>query len=352
MEGMEAKALRPSLRGELTQLEDFEEVYNNNNNTNNNGTGISCDDFSIDELLNLQNGEFEEGSVEEEEEEEEKDSLCVDEESLTLSGGSSGAGDSESALTSELAVPDDDLAELEWVSHFVDDSFSDFSLLHPIEKQSTEFHSENQLEQPEPTRPGTNPTCFPSVPVKTRTKRARPTTQPWSRTNSLSQLTESNSTTSSSSSSSPPPCSASFSSNPCLIFNNNVVQTMEFLRNLGEPPIKKPKKKPAAVQAGAGAVVGPQFQRRCSHCQVQKTPQWRTGPLGPKTLCNACGVRFKSGRLFPEYRPACSPTFSSEVHSNSHRKVLEMRKKKEVVGSGPGPGPGSGSGLARVISSF
>uniref|UniRef100_A0A803Q9P5 GATA-type domain-containing protein n=1 Tax=Cannabis sativa TaxID=3483 RepID=A0A803Q9P5_CANSA len=91
------------------------------------------------------------------------------------------------------------------------------------------------------------------------------------------------------------------------------VPTMEFLRNLGEPPIKKPKKKPAAVQAGAGAVVGPQFQRRCSHCQVQKTPQWRTGPLGPKTLCNACGVRFKSGRLFPEYRPACSPTFSSEA---------------------------------------
>ncbi|KAK1397612.1 GATA transcription factor 9 [Heracleum sosnowskyi] len=65
--------------------------------------------------------------------------------------------------------------------------------------------------------------------------------------------------------------------------------------------------------------------RRCSHCLSQKTPQWRSGPSGPKTLCNACGVRYKSGRLLPEYRPAKSPTFVSYMHSNSHKKVLEMR---------------------------
>ncbi|XP_058727398.1 GATA transcription factor 9-like [Vicia villosa] len=65
--------------------------------------------------------------------------------------------------------------------------------------------------------------------------------------------------------------------------------------------------------------------RRCSHCLSQKTPQWRAGPLGPKTLCNACGVRYKSGRLLPEYRPAKSPTFVSYLHSNSHKKVLKMR---------------------------
>lgn len=65
--------------------------------------------------------------------------------------------------------------------------------------------------------------------------------------------------------------------------------------------------------------------RRCSHCLSQRTPQWRAGPLGPKTLCNACGVRYKSGRLLPEYRPAKSPTFVSYLHSNSHKKVLEMR---------------------------
>ncbi|KDP44040.1 hypothetical protein JCGZ_05507 [Jatropha curcas] len=67
--------------------------------------------------------------------------------------------------------------------------------------------------------------------------------------------------------------------------------------------------------------------RKCTHCEVTKTPQWREGPMGPKTLCNACGVRYRSGRLFPEYRPAASPTFVPSLHSNSHRKVVEMRKK-------------------------
>ncbi|KAH7447084.1 hypothetical protein KP509_01G090400 [Ceratopteris richardii] len=70
--------------------------------------------------------------------------------------------------------------------------------------------------------------------------------------------------------------------------------------------------------------------RRCSHCQSQKTPQWRAGPSGPKTLCNACGVRYKSGRLFDEYRPAKSPTFLSYKHSNSHKKVMEMRRRKTI----------------------
>ncbi|KAH9606233.1 hypothetical protein KSS87_012191 [Heliosperma pusillum] len=79
------------------------------------------------------------------------------------------------------------------------------------------------------------------------------------------------------------------------------------------------------------AKVGPSkagIGRKCLHCGSEKTPQWRAGPLGPKTLCNACGVRYKSGRLVPEYRPASSPTFSSELHSNSHRKIVEMRKQK------------------------
>ena len=35
----------------------------------------------------------------------------------------------------------------------------------------------------------------------------------------------------------------------------------------------------------------------CGHCGTRKTPQWRAGPAGRRTLCNACGVRFKSGRL-------------------------------------------------------
>ncbi|KAJ8632161.1 hypothetical protein MRB53_025497 [Persea americana] len=79
------------------------------------------------------------------------------------------------------------------------------------------------------------------------------------------------------------------------------------------------------------AVSGEVVVRKCSHCATEKTPQWRTGPMGPKSLCNACGVRYKSGRLVPEYRPAASPTFVLTQHSNSHRKVMELRRQKEVL---------------------
>jgi GATA-binding protein 2 len=85
-------------------------------------------------------------------------------------------------------------------------------------------------------------------------------------------------------------------------------------------------------EGSGGAALPPGAVRRCTHCQIEKTPQWRAGPLGPKTLCNACGVRYKSGRLFPEYRPAASPTFVPAIHSNSHKKVVEMRQKVEPKG--------------------
>ncbi|KAG6471198.1 hypothetical protein ZIOFF_072299 [Zingiber officinale] len=87
------------------------------------------------------------------------------------------------------------------------------------------------------------------------------------------------------------------------------------------------KRKAACGAAAAAASEG----RRCLHCQTDKTPQWRSGPEGPKTLCNACGMRFKSGRLVPEYRPASSPTFVGSHHSNSHRKVLELRRQKLIL---------------------
>ena len=77
---------------------------------------------------------------------------------------------------------------------------------------------------------------------------------------------------------------------------------------------------------------------RCMHCQTQRTPQWRTGPMGPKTLCNACGVRYKSGRLLPEYRPAGSPTYVASKHSHSHKKVIEMRRERELRAQQQGQG--------------
>ncbi|KAK9052522.1 hypothetical protein SSX86_029151 [Deinandra increscens subsp. villosa] len=222
----------------------------------------------------------------------------------------------------DLCLPADDVADLEWVSHFVDDSFSGgYSLPCPVGK-FVEKKPEPEPEGPEPepekrVTATVKPALTTPVLTKARSKRSRTGGRVWSLVSS--PLTDSSTSSSSSS---------SYTSNPWLLFTEST-QTAESV--LGKPPVKRPKKRTVTTGPAGEPAAQP---RRCSHCLVQKTPQWRAGPLGAKTLCNACGVRFKSGRLLPEYRPACSPTFSSEVHSNNHRKVLEMRQKKETADAG------------------
>ncbi|KVI08786.1 Transcription factor, GATA, plant [Cynara cardunculus var. scolymus] len=209
----------------------------------------------------------------------------------------------------ELCLPVDDVADLEWVSQFVDDSFSGGYLLTCAEGKLPE----RKLETETVTLVAVNPSFKSMVYKKARSKRSRTGGRVWS-LRSSTPLTDSSASSSSSS---------SCTSKPLLALEEI----------LGKAPVKRQKKKkPAAMVETTGS--GQPQPRRCSHCLVQKTPQWRAGPLGAKTLCNACGVRYKSGRLLPEYRPACSPTFSSEVHSNNHRKVLEMRRKKEEAVDG------------------
>jgi hypothetical protein len=36
----------------------------------------------------------------------------------------------------------------------------------------------------------------------------------------------------------------------------------------------------------------PTSTRTCKACGTKATPQWRRGPLGARTLCNACGVKY------------------------------------------------------------
>ncbi|XP_010259404.1 PREDICTED: GATA transcription factor 15-like [Nelumbo nucifera] len=37
-------------------------------------------------------------------------------------------------------------------------------------------------------------------------------------------------------------------------------------------------------------------KKSCADCGTTKTPLWRGGPAGPKTLCNACGIRYRKKR--------------------------------------------------------
>lgn len=41
---------------------------------------------------------------------------------------------------------------------------------------------------------------------------------------------------------------------------------------------------------GLGENVGVNSNLQCHHCQSNMTPEWRRGPEGDRTLCNACGL--------------------------------------------------------------
>ncbi|GIM14489.1 hypothetical protein Vretimale_17437 [Volvox reticuliferus] len=60
------------------------------------------------------------------------------------------------------------------------------------------------------------------------------------------------------------------------------------LEELGPPPQRRPAQQQQQPASKRQKVTG----RTCVECGATSTPQWREGPMGPKTLCNACGVRY------------------------------------------------------------
>ncbi|KAL9232108.1 hypothetical protein vseg_007251 [Gypsophila vaccaria] len=215
------------------------------------------------------------------------------------SSGSGGRPSSfpDSHFSNDLCVPCDELEELEWLSNFVEESFS-----------TEELHKFNLI----PTQP--NPTQYPIQPHNPNPAQQNPSTVPGKARSKRSRV---------------PPCD--WSTRLLMVTPQAQVQAQAQAPSPATSSSSGQRKPVKRRDGGSGA--GPENEgeaRRCLHCAAEKTPQWRTGPMGPKTLCNACGVRYKSGRLVPEYRPAASPTFVSAKHSNSHRKVMELRRQKEV----------------------
>jgi hypothetical protein len=65
-------------------------------------------------------------------------------------------------------------------------------------------------------------------------------------------------------------------------------------QHTGDPPFaygpgsrgpRQPKQYQQQTEPGTGKI------KACMQCGTTRTPQWREGPYGPKTLCNACGVK-------------------------------------------------------------
>ncbi|KAG0281013.1 hypothetical protein BGZ95_007383 [Linnemannia exigua] len=66
-------------------------------------------------------------------------------------------------------------------------------------------------------------------------------------------------------------------------------------------PVKKaPAPTPTPTPAPVTAPSSSSSQKKCSYCDSVSTPMWRRGPNGPGTLCNACGVKWKHGKILED----------------------------------------------------
>ncbi|KAG6415239.1 hypothetical protein SASPL_122645 [Salvia splendens] len=75
--------------------------------------------------------------------------------------------------------------------------------------------------------------------------------------------------------------------------------------------------------------------KTCSDCHTSRTPLWRGGPAGPKSLCNACGIKYNKKRRqllgLDSGKPNKKKKRTSVVRSNEVREILKMRFKREIV---------------------
>ncbi|XP_071700825.1 GATA transcription factor 15-like [Rutidosis leptorrhynchoides] len=54
--------------------------------------------------------------------------------------------------------------------------------------------------------------------------------------------------------------------------------------------------KSSPERGGSTSSDGGSLIKTCVDCGTTKTPLWRGGPAGPKSLCNACGIRSRKKR--------------------------------------------------------
>ncbi|KAI8565408.1 hypothetical protein RHMOL_Rhmol03G0256800 [Rhododendron molle] len=74
--------------------------------------------------------------------------------------------------------------------------------------------------------------------------------------------------------------------------------------------------------------------RVCSDCNTTKTPLWRSGPRGPKSLCNACGIRQRKARRAMAAAAAANGTTTLEAETSPTKSTEVQLRDKRATNNG------------------
>lgn len=72
--------------------------------------------------------------------------------------------------------------------------------------------------------------------------------------------------------------------------------------------------------------------RECLYCGRKTTPMWRRGPDGPGTLCNACGVKWRHGKILcdkNDTKAASSTVTTNKKVDSINTRLPSLRAKRK-----------------------
>ncbi|CAL9110357.1 unnamed protein product [Musa acuminata var. zebrina] len=112
---------------------------------------------------------------------------------------------------------------------------------------------------------------------------------------------------------------------------------MEFRPGLTDPSHGVREMSSGSSDPSSSISSGDSQIKRCADCRTTTTPLWRAGPSGPKSLCNACGIRYrKSRRAVPVSKEAGTGTRKTkrEIDGGSGGERFEVSFKLRMLGPG------------------
>ncbi|KAL6222409.1 hypothetical protein ACLB2K_005801 [Fragaria x ananassa] len=99
-----------------------------------------------------------------------------------------------------------------------------------------------------------------------------------------------------------------------------------FCWDLLQPKHASSSPKNGSGNRGGGGNSDSLLARRCANCDTTSTPLWRNGPRGPKSLCNACGIRFKKEER--RATAAAATSANGATSSGSHSWMNNSQAQK------------------------
>ncbi len=95
--------------------------------------------------------------------------------------------------------------------------------------------------------------------------------------------------------------------------------------------LSRQEKEKAEKEAAIAAAEKHVSNQVCLGCSATSTPEWRRGPMGPRTLCNACGLVY--AKMMKKRITSMRGNQEVEYSSSEESSTIEEEEEDQLAGS-------------------